>query len=155
LAIQFVKNVIVICADPIAVEASNRQRSSIRKGDSICCIINYKTQVLFAPRRRFPGRCTNDDDLRRRAAQIVRANTGRATTTIMIATTAHLVGSQSARKRTANPPAVPRDYAIKSHLALPRSPRRATNPLPWQRPQQTPAPWLNQAPRQDQNFQNP
>jgi hypothetical protein len=60
----------------------------------------------------------------------VRANTGRATTTIMIATTAHLVGSQSARKRTANPPAVPRDYAIKSHLALPRSPRRATNPLP-------------------------
>ena len=52
----------------------------------------------------------------------VRANTGRATITIMVATTAHLVSSQSARKRTADPPAVPRDYAIKSHLALQRTP---------------------------------
>ena len=37
----------------------------------------------------------------------VRAITGRATITIMVATTAHLVSSQSARKRTADPPAVP------------------------------------------------
>lgn len=65
LAIEFVKNVIVICADPPAVEASNRQGYSIRKGDSLCCIINYKTQVLFAHGRRLPGRRTNDGDLRR------------------------------------------------------------------------------------------
>jgi hypothetical protein len=70
LAIKFVKNVITICADPIAVEASNRQGSSIRKGESLCGIVNYKAQVIFAPRRRFPGRRTNDDDLRRRAMQI-------------------------------------------------------------------------------------
>ena len=75
----------------------------------------------------------------------VRANTGRATITIMVATTAHLVSSQSARKRTADPPAVPRDYAIKSHLAPPRSPGRATNPLSW----------LNQATAHHQSFQNP
>jgi hypothetical protein len=43
LAIEFVKNVLAICADPIAVEASNRQESSIRKGESLCLIINYKT----------------------------------------------------------------------------------------------------------------
>src|SRR5271168_2130827 len=40
----------------------------------------------------------------------VRANTGRATITIRVATTAYLVSGQSARKRTADPPAVPRDY---------------------------------------------
>jgi hypothetical protein len=65
LAIQFVKNVIAICADPIAVEASNRQRSSIHKGDSLCRIINYNAYVIFAPGRRVSGRRTNDDDLRR------------------------------------------------------------------------------------------
>jgi hypothetical protein len=41
----------------------------------------------------------------------VRASTGRAPTAIMIVTTAHLVSSQSARKRMADPPAVPRDDA--------------------------------------------
>jgi hypothetical protein len=54
----------------------------------------------------------------------VLANTGRATTTIMIATTAHLISSQSARERTTDPPAVPRDYAIKFHLASRGSTRR-------------------------------
>ena len=65
LAVELVKNVIAICANPIAVEASDCQGTSIRKGEKSCRIINYKAQVLFAPRRRFPGRRTNDDDLHR------------------------------------------------------------------------------------------
>jgi hypothetical protein len=61
----------------------------------------------------------------------VRANTGSTTTTIVIATTAHLASSQSAGKRTVDPPAVRPDYAIKFHLAPSRSPRRTTNHPSW------------------------
>ncbi len=70
LAIKFVKNVIPICADPIFVETSNGQRSSIRKGKGLGRIINYKIQVLIAPRRRVSGRRTCDNDRCRGAMQI-------------------------------------------------------------------------------------
>ena len=62
LAVKFVKNVIPMRADPILVETADHKGSSIRKGESLCCIINYKTQVIFAPGRRVSGRRTNDDD---------------------------------------------------------------------------------------------
>jgi len=62
LAIKFVKNVITIRANPSLVEASNGQGYSIRKGESLGRIINYKAQVLFASRRRVPGRRTHDND---------------------------------------------------------------------------------------------
>ena len=43
LTIVFIKNVITICADPIAVEPSDHQSSSISKGEGLCILINHKT----------------------------------------------------------------------------------------------------------------
>jgi len=41
-------NFSVTCADPIAVEAGDRQKVSIRKIDRLCGIINDNTRPLFA-----------------------------------------------------------------------------------------------------------